>query len=297
MKTFSLTGIQSRSSLQPKKKALKPLNDLSRSPSSALEAPGPFTKNINSLKKTINSYETKNKEIQDTINLLNGAMETMDERRQLFKMFDRELNTIYERLDNRFSELSSAESIIKSFRQAPEGKSTLDKIHTLPTNQIERNKLLDINQELVQMALAQERQMIVMKMRLRLCHDHRDLSRLRRILNKLEGGGSDYREDEEITAQLKKSIHHLKSAILQERERIRLLQLDGMEEHEAATIIQKQVRGFLYRIKNCQKPKPNTSKTDKNNEEEEELNQEEEGVNEQSRPAEAPAPAAIDEEN
>lgn len=296
MKTFSLTAIQSKSSLQQKKGGLKPLNDLSRS-SSSLEAPGPFTKNINNLKNSINFYETKNREIQNTINLLNGAMETMDERRQLFKQFDRELNTIYNRLDNRFTELSNAESIIKSFRQAPEGKSTLDKIHTLPTNQIERNKLLDINQELVQMALAQERQMIVMKMRLRLCHDHRDLSRLRRILNKLEGGGSDYREDEEITAQLKKSIHHLKSAILQERERIRLLQLDGMEEHEAATIIQKQVRGFLYRIKNCPKPKPNTAAKKTNEEEEEEIKQEEEENIEQQRPGEAPAPAANDSEN
>lgn len=294
MKTFSLTAIQSKSSLHKKKKGFKPINDSPQLSSSISESPGPFSKNINSLKKSINYYEMKNREIRETINLLNGAMETMDERRQLFKQFDRELNTIYDRLDNRFSDLSNAEGILKSFRQAPEGKSTLDKIHTLPTNQIERNKLLDINQELVQMALAQERQMIVMKMRLRLCHDHRDLSRLRRILNKLEGGGSDYREDEEITAQLKKSIHHLKSAILQERERIRLLQLDGMEEHEAAIIIQKNVRGFLYRIKNNSKPKPNTS-TQKTGEEEEEINQEEE-IHEHSRPAEAPAPAANDDE-
>ncbi|KAK8860253.1 hypothetical protein M9Y10_011918 [Tritrichomonas musculus] len=295
MQTFSLTAIQSKSALQ-KKKAYKPLNELARS-SSSLEAPGPFTKNINQLKKSVNYYETKNKEIQETIDLLNGAMETMDERRQLFKLFDRDLNTIYDRLDQRFTELFDTENIIKSFRQAPEGKTTLDKVQTLPTKEIDRKQLLNINQELVQMALAQERQMVVMKMRLRLCHDHRDLSRLRRILNKLQGGGSDYREDEEITAQLKKSIHHLKFAIAQERERIRLLQLDGMEEHEAATIIQKQVRGFLYRIKNCSKPKQITSTPINEEEERNENLQEEEENGDHPRPAEAPAPAANDSEN
>lgn len=302
MQTFNLTSINSKSTPQPNRKKPYSGSANSKRSSSTLEAPGPFTKNILLLQRSIEEYTKKNDEIRETINLLNGAMETMDDRRLLFKEFDRDLNQIYDRLDRRFKDLEFAENLVYSFKQDLEGHSLYEKVPNLPTNE-NRKKLLEDNQQLVHTALAQEREMILKKMRLRLNHDHRDLSRLRRILNKLQGGGSDYREDEEITTELKNSIHILKDSIIRERERIRLLELPGMEEHDAALIIQKHVRGFLYRLKYCSKQKQLLSSRNENEEEdvnEESVNNEDEEINNsesvsQPRPSEAPAPAANDE--
>ncbi|OHS99115.1 IQ calmodulin-binding motif family protein [Tritrichomonas foetus] len=251
---------------------------------SGVDPSGPFTKNINMLKNSINFYKQKNNQLKETIDLLNGAMETMDERRALFKQFDKDLQEIFSRLDQRSLELTNAESKVKSFRQTPEGMSTIVNI-PLSSNS-ERQKLLTDNEKLVQLALAQERQMVIMKMRLRLFHDHRDLSRLRRILNKLEGGGSDYREDEEITSNLKSSIQTLRKAIGRERERIRLLELNNMDDHDAATVIQKTWRGYYYRYLKNPKPKVEPQPTTPRSTAEEE---EENG--EAPRPDITPAPA------
>ena len=80
---------------------------------------GPFSKNINMIQNNINFYKKKNSDLKETINLLNGAMETMDERRKLFKQLDHDIVDIYNRLDERSINLSNIESTVRSFRQTP----------------------------------------------------------------------------------------------------------------------------------------------------------------------------------
>lgn len=237
---FNLTSVASRTQRSGSKSSLKPVSPSSVRSSSELK--GPFSSQILKLRAQVKEYSEKTESLRTTIERLNGAMERMSYRKALYKEFDQDLSEIFERLGGRFVELSAAEGSVKAFRQTPE-QSAVN--HAKPVN--ERKTLMSENKRLVELALSQERQMLLMKMRLRLCHDHRDLAQLRRVLNKLEGGGEDYREDEEITRDLKKCIGNLKRAIEREKERIRVSSLPDTTEHDAAIVIQKTFRGWLYR--------------------------------------------------
>lgn len=283
---FNLTTIGARtntansSSLKTKAKIVAP------SPKRTVEAKGPFSKQISSLENSITRFEKKNAELSDTINRLIGAMTTMKERKELFTEFENNLRQVSLRLDTRYENLLVCEEQVKSFRQTPDtpdysqykyyeqkkrARSSADRyklsnneaddpILTRPrmvnkTSQ-EHQDLLEKNKELVEIALAQERRMLLGKMKLRLCHDHRDLSQLRRVLNKLEGGGETFMEEERITNSLKVAISNLRAAIARERERIRIEKLPSIELFDAAVIIQKTWRGYRYRqLNNIKKDK------------------------------------------
>jgi cysteinyl-tRNA synthetase len=231
-----------------------------------VEAKGPFGDQIQHLTDQIKDYEQKTDRLKTTLDRLDLAMTRLAERKALYKEFEDDLSEVETRLDRRFEELSAAESLVRLFRQTPDES---------PVHPRKRHNLMRENEDLIEIALAQEREMLVLKMKLRLWHDHRDLMRMRRILNKLEGGGGDYSEDEDITSKLKTSIRNLRDAIPRERERIRVLKLDDGGEHDAAAIIQKTWRGYAYRL--ALNPKDDASPTTPR------------GV---VRPAEAPAAAS-----
>jgi hypothetical protein len=191
------------------------------------------------LTNQIKEYEQKTSRLKTTLDRLDLAMTRLAERKALYKEFEDDLSEVEARLDQRFDELSQAETVVRLFRQTPD---------ETPLHPRKRHNLLKENEDLIQIALGQEREMLVLKMKLRLWHDHRDLMRMRRILNKLEGGGGDYSEDEDITSKLKASIRNLQDAIPRERERIRVLKLDDGGEHDAAAVIQKNWRGYAYRL-------------------------------------------------
>jgi DNA repair exonuclease SbcCD ATPase subunit len=268
--TFDLTTVDAQAEAQGHKriKAPRPLpNVTDLHPSMRpVEAKGPFTAQIEHLNQQIAEYKKKTSRLQTTLNRMDHAMTRLPERKALYKEFEDDLSEVETRLDERFDELSKSESLVKLFRQTPD---------EVPKHPRDRHNLIQENEDLIQLTLAQEREMLVLKMRLRLWHDHRDLSRLRRLLNKLEGGGEDYSEDEDITAKLKSGIRNLRDAIPRERERIRILKLPDTDEHDAASIIQKNWRGYAYRL--ALNPRLDPSPTSSRG---------------SQRPAEAPAAAA-----
>lgn len=282
---FHLTSVTSKTGELQRK---QPIRTASRGTIvRGVDAKGPFTAQITKLRKQVEDYQARVNNLRQTIERLNGAVTTLSYRKALYKEFDQDLKAAALRLSNRFENLTAAEEVVKSFRQDT-------KFTAVDANaQIsEKQRLLVDNKKMIETALAQERCILLHKMKLRLYHDHRDLSHLRRVLNKMEGGGGDYREDEEITENLKSAIKRLRDGIEAERERIRIASLPDTDEYDAAVIIQKNVRGFLYRRTHPSFVRT-TARTEQTNEEEEGGSpEEEEDASKREALGDAPAAAA-----
>ena len=280
---FHLTSVSSKTAELQRK---QPIRTASRGAIvRGVDPKGPFTAQITKLRKQVEDYQTRVNNLRQTIERLNGAVTTLSYRKALYKEFDQDLKAAALRLSNRFENLTAAEEVVKSFRQ--DTKFTAVDANSQIS---EKQRLLVDNKKMIETALAQERCILLHKMKLRLYHDHRDLSHLRRVLNKMEGGGGDYREDEEITENLKSAIKRLRDGIEAERERIRIASLPDTDEYDAAVIIQKNVRGFLYRLTHPSLVRT-TARTEQVKEEEEE-SPEEEDASKREALADAPAAAA-----
>ena len=112
-----------------------------------------------------------------------------------------------------------------------------------------RQELIKENEKLREIALNQERLLLIQKMKLRMCHDHRDLSSLRKILDQLEGGTFSKDEEASDISHCKIKISNLKSKIARERHRITSLGQPKSREEQAALTIQSAARGFLTRLR------------------------------------------------
>ena len=287
VRMFRLTTVSAKTGEVKKKPNVRTVSRTAVS--RGAEVKGPFTAQITKLRKQVEDYTTRVANLRQTIERLNGAVTTLSYRKALYKEFDQDLRAAALRLSSRFENLNAAEEVVKSFRQDTQF-TAVD-----PNSQIsEKQRLLVDNKKMIETALAQERCILLHKMKLRLYHDHRDLSHLRRVLNKMEGGGGDYREDEEITENLKAAIGRLRDGIEAERERIRIATLPDTDEYDAAVIIQKNVRGFLYRISHepIVRPTPRTE----HQEEEEGHPHEEEEEGKKEALGDAPAAAAEPEQ-
>jgi DNA repair exonuclease SbcCD ATPase subunit len=250
-----------------------------------VEAKRPFAEQISRLKHQISDFKEKSTALRTTVSRMTGAMTILEARKAAFREFNQDLNRLENRLDERFTNITAADCMVKLFRQTPD-EIPAKLVRPSKTVSVERQKLLLENRRLTELALGQERCMLIQKMRLRLFHDHRDVCRLRRILNKLEGGGGDFGEDEDITEKLKSRIHNLRKAIGREQERISRLTNPQMERHDAATAIQKTWRGYWYRMRMREQ---GTARPSSPHEEQKEA------ARPEPRPGEAPAAAAVPE--
>jgi hypothetical protein len=213
-----------------------------------VEAKHPLEPHIARLREQIANYRTKAERTRKSISRIIGAMTQLPDRKAIFKEFNNDLDSIELRLDQRFRDLLAAENLLKQFRQTPDQPRAVTR--TGASAPSERQRMLSENQRLIEVALGNERLTLILKMKLRLCHDHRDAARLRRVLTRLEGGGGDYNEDDDVVVARKIAIGNLRRAIDRERERIAALSNPLMAEHEAATVIQKTWRGFWHRLIN-----------------------------------------------
>lgn len=117
----------------------------------------------------------------------------------------------------------------------------------LPPNIIDRSELVAEHERLVAISLNLERVMLVKKMQLRLCHDHRDLCQLRIMLNSIEGGESANTSEKQIARRYKSKIKNLKAQIQREKARLITVTKKPVKEEAAAISIQSLMRGFLCR--------------------------------------------------
>ena len=245
------------------------------------------------LNREISKFRIRVVELQDENDLLRSTLTAFSTIQNpesvdfLLGQFQSEISEFSKRLDERSTMIASVSKKL--------GKTKPAMIDGTENQQEQKKILMAENHKLVARALYLEKQMIAAKLRLRLNHDHRDLSHLRRVLNKMEGGGGDYREDEEITENLKAAIGRLRDGIEAERERIRIATLPDTDEYDAAVIIQKNVRGFLYRISHEPIVRP-TPRTERQEEEEGHPHEEEEEEGKKEALGDAPAAAAEPEQ-
>ena len=204
------------------------------------------------LEKTVSILEQKKKNLLFAQKQFDNAMTHGELRRSLYNDFQNEINRFSERLQKRSDLLANFEEQLNTFRQYTDDLPPIPKeklANFLSNSHNPQTKLLNENKVLVNQALAQERTMLVLKMKMRLCHDHRDLDQLRSVLNRMMGGGKDMDEDQIIIKKYKEVIGILKQHIKEEKARIEEVSKPFDVEHESAIIIQKTWRGYRYRQK------------------------------------------------
>lgn len=113
-----------------------------------------------------------------------------------------------------------------------------------------RQELIKDNEELRTVALNQARLILLQKMKLKLCHDHRDLSALRKILDDIIGEKPTIDDERAMAEVYKVKIGNLKSRIAGERRRIEWIANKATTDDKAAIKIQSAMRGFLHRREN-----------------------------------------------
>lgn len=114
-----------------------------------------------------------------------------------------------------------------------------------PSIAIDRAELVNEHERLVAISLNLERVMLVKKMQLRLCHDHRDLYSLRMMFDSIEGGDSANTTEKQISRKYKTKIKNLKTQIQREKTRLIAVMQKQTKEEQAAISIQNLMRGFL----------------------------------------------------
>jgi ribosomal protein L20A (L18A) len=114
-----------------------------------------------------------------------------------------------------------------------------------------RIDLLKENDRLREIALYQERSWLLQKLKRRLFRDHRDLSSLRKALERWKSGEVEFTQESEVKQEkeiekTKHQIANLKQQIGREKIRIESISEMSMED-KAAVKIQSFCRGVLYR--------------------------------------------------
>lgn len=216
---------------------------------------------IADLEKSIENLQKKKSELLYTEKKFNGAMKNGELRRALYDDFQNSISCFSERLQKRSDILNSYQEKVNAFSLYSEELPQISRNalgETLTTKNRSQPELLSENKVLVNQALVQERTMLVLKMKMRLCHDHRDLEELRSILNKMMGGGKNIDEDQVIVSKYKEVISIIKDHIKEEKKRIEDVSKPYNVEHESAVIIQKTWRGYIYRKNEKMKQVQNT---------------------------------------
>jgi len=186
----------------------------------------------------VDELQKSNKRLKNTIDCLTGAISSKEKRLMLYKDFEKDLTDGLSKLEKRHQKLMEIEKNVLSFAP-PE---------SCGSNKGDKKQLMtEEHKYLRECTLSYERRILLSRMKLRLYHDRRDLSMLRKNLNAFEGGGFSREEDEKIEHSLKTQIKNLKHYINHEKYRIAREKHPLAREHEAAAIIQAFWRGYITR--------------------------------------------------
>ena len=205
---------------------------------------------VNPLKQTISDLRNRNRRLKNLITHLQGALVSQQQRDLLYQDFEQDLMEDVLSLEKRLEKLDELTKNVNKF--APPNKDVFalpsPKILRESTEESLRTKATQEHQKLTQQALYNERKIVLMRMKLKLCHDRRDLVALRENLNMFEGGGKTMILDKELEESLKIQIHNIKLKQLHEKERIEHEKSPNIQMHDAATAFQSLWRGYKTRM-------------------------------------------------
>lgn len=206
--------------------------------------------NVQQIKATIEDLEIKNKRLSNKITHLQGSVVSQKQRTLLYNDFELDLEDDLKSLEKRYRTLNEVWKDVNKF--ANPTKDVYDYIPQNIENEhfSDRTKLRRENEVLAQQALFNERKIMLLEMKLKLCHDRRDLALLRSNLNLFEGGGNSLTSDKEIEEALKIQIENIKMHQNHEKRRIEHEKSPIIALHDAATVIQSVWRGYRFRMQN-----------------------------------------------
>ena len=197
----------------------------------------PINEEFQKLKQYILDYEYQNNFMRETI----AAFRELDSNESagefLISQFDLELQELSQRIDQRSQKIDTLIQRSKMRKQRP--KKELQ-------GSCQKSQVIEENRFLVEQALSLEQQNILYHLKLRVCHDHRDLCKLKCDITKI-GDGETLTDEEKEILQNKIIIRNLKKYIEHEKKRILERNIKDTPEDEAATKIQKYWRGFNAR--------------------------------------------------
>ena len=232
------------------------------------------------LKSSIRDFRHKNRAVSDFLSHFERSNDDLNERDNLIKNFQRTFIEHTKTLQKRLDDLELLEKQALIFRPESEAdeqrpiklpdsrvrppKTGRRRIEWIPPPRYEKPKrrifpprspdvsfdvvklsLSKVHERLTEKALYLERLILLQKLRLKICHDHRELSQLKDELEFIEMGREE--EDEEEISDLKNSISILKERIIHEKKRIGQLQYKHYHLFNSAVKIQKCWRGYCVR--------------------------------------------------
>lgn len=211
---------------------------------------------INQLKELIEELDAKNAPLRSRCQHLKELQSNADASRLVLKDFRIDLNEHRKRIEERQKQLIALESKVLIFR--PEDRESDEpflqdqrvlkrkrSIIQLPSLNDQKGKVAAESAYLRNKALYYERLIILRKLQVKLCHDHRDLSVLRDRLERITNGDDVEPPESDMRAR----CALLREMIEYEKDRIRIEQAPFAEEYFAAMTIQAAWRGYLSRKK------------------------------------------------
>ena len=219
---------------------------------------GKAASQIHYLESSIKNLFKKSTDLKEELLNLGNSRASKSSQEYLVKLYEKEIFEFAEKLKKRDQTLVDLEEKINSFVHVGPKK-------TIPIEQLQDLKKQKTNDEQIDLTLERQllfneytllkekcvyndRLMVLLKMKMRLCHDHRDLYELQRGIECLKTGSSDVFESRKKEANCKKRIANLKYMIELEKERVKKLENYDIEE-ESAVLIQKTWRGYSIRKK------------------------------------------------
>ena len=216
---------------------------------------------IAQLKEDIQNLLAKNEPLRAKIEHLKMSECDQNAMKLTMRDFKTDLRRCAQRIENRQKLLLQLEKQVLIFRQdmsAENNKPRLQDMRMprrkkplaqLPSLNDHKSKADAEHKRLTSKSLYYERLIILRKLQLRLCHDHRDIDQLQTQFNNLD---RDHDEDETLN-RLRQKCANLKQAIINEKDRIFTEKLPYATEHFAAVSIQSAWRGYIFRKKHIEK--------------------------------------------
>lgn len=153
--------------------------------------------------------------------------------------FDERLASLESRVVGRLTRLGGVEQ---------DAKAACMRLKADPDDSPGKAQLLDENERLIQIALHQEQETVIDRLKLKVFHDHRKIQWLKNLFERVRKGENiEHISDDAIDQKIRLKV--LKEAIDYEKWRIAVLRSPHYRLNEAATIIQKTWRGYIQRLR------------------------------------------------
>ena len=216
---------------------------------------------IQNLEETIKKLTKQATDIKDELFNLRNSRASQNSQQFLIDLYQKKICELTEIVQNRNNTVNALENKLNSFIQVgPKAKIPAQNQQGQQFDlSLERQILMNEHKHLTENCIYNDRLMVLYKMRLRICHDHRDLFELQRAIECLKNGSNEIFIEREKEKRARQRISNLKNMI--ESEKKRITQIENItKEEESAILIQKTWRGYNQRRKEKLKKKHNTPK-------------------------------------